>query len=243
MSHFLRDLSTALQDLLLPPRCHICHKHVSGAGRLHICTDCQTELPLIGAPVCSVCGIPFHGAGHDHPCSRCIATPPPYTAARAALRYEGSCRDLIHHFKYNYKSHLRRPLGLLTAQLLEQFASDQQPDLLVPVPLHVNRLRSRGFNQAVLLGEILSTEWKIPLLRQGLRRTRPTTSQIELSRELRSTNLLDAFAVTDPHDIRDLRIMLVDDVFTTGSTLAECALTLRRAGCQTVSAVTVAHAP
>lgn len=239
----IENLGRALQNLLLPPRCPICHELVIDAGQLHICADCLAALPKLSSPVCSICGIPFNGAGTDHPCSRCLQTPPPYVAARAALRYEGACRDLIHRFKYEYKSHLRRPLGLLTAELLADFATQQQPDLLVPVPLHSSRLRRRGFNQAVLLGEVLSRQWQIPLLRQGLKRTRPTTPQVELTLEQRSHNLHNAFSVTDSNAIRDRRIMLVDDVFTTGSTLAECARILQQAGCHTVSAVTVAHAP
>ena len=239
----IQTLGRALQDLLLPPRCPVCHELVTGTNQLHICADCLDALPRVASPVCSICGIPFDGAGTDHPCSRCLQTPPPYAAARAALRYEGACRDLIHRFKYEYKSYLRRPLGLLTAHLLADFATQQQPDLLVPVPLHVSRLRHRGFNQAVLLGEVLSRQWQIPLLRQGLKRTRPTTPQIELTLEQRIHNLHNAFSVTDSSVIRDRRIMLVDDVFTTGSTLAASALALRQAGCHSVSAVTVAHAP
>lgn len=240
---FFRNLGTALQNLLLPPRCHTCRGVITDADQLHICTDCQANLPKIESPVCTICGIPFNGAGTDHPCSRCLQTPPPYAAARAALRYEGACRDLIHAFKYNYKSHLRRPLGLLTAELLADFATRQQPDLLIPVPLHVSRLRSRGFNQAVLLGEVLSRQWQIPLLRQGLKRIRPTTPQVQLPLEQRTHNLHNAFRVTDSSAIKNRHIMLVDDVFTTGSTLAECAHILHKAGCHTVSAVTVAHAP
>lgn len=239
----LQSFGRALQDLLLPPRCPVCHELVTETDQLHICADCLAALPRVASPVCSICGIPFDGAGTDHPCSRCLQTPPPYAAARAALRYEGACRDLIHRFKYEYKSHLRRPLGLLTAHLLADFATLQQPDLLVPVPLHVSRLRLRGFNQAILLGEVLSRQWQIPLLRQGLKRIRPTTPQIELTLEQRSHNLHNAFSVTDSSAVRDRRIMLVDDVFTTGSTLAASALALHQAGCHSVSAVTVAHAP
>jgi len=172
-----------------------------------------------------------------------MASPPPYSAARAALRYEGSCRDLIHAFKYTQKSHLRRPLGLLMASLLNQFVAEQKPDLLIPVPLHISRLRTRGFNQAILLGEILSRQWQIPLLRQGLQRIRPTTPQMELTRDQRLTNLRDAFAIKDATMPADRRVMLVDDVFTTGSTLSECARVLRQEGYHEVSAVTVAHAP
>jgi len=240
---FFRNLGSALQNLLLPPRCHICREVIPEAGPLHICPDCRTSLPLMGSPVCNICGIPFDGAGSDHPCSRCLQNPPPYAAARAALRYEGACRDLIHRFKYDYKSHLRLPLGLLTAELLADFVTQQQPDFLVPVPLHISRLRRRGFNQAVLLGEVLSRQWQIPLLRQALKRVHPTIPQVELTGEQRAKNLHNAFSVTDSSIIKDHHIMLVDDVFTTGSTLAESAHILRQAGCHTVSAVTVAHAP
>jgi len=238
----IRNLGVALLDLLLPPRCHICNQVLMAADPLHLCSGCQSSLPLLGSPFCTHCGIPFIGAGDDHTCGRCITVPPPYTAARAALHYESSCRDLIHAFKYQKKSHLRLPLGLLTARLLSSFAAAQNPDFLVPVPLHISRLRNRGFNQAVLLGEVLSRQWHIPLLRQGLKRTRATTPQMELSRTERLTNLRGAFVVTDAATIANRRIMLVDDVFTTGSTLAECAQVLRQAGCLQVSATTVAHA-
>lgn len=240
---FLRNLGSGLVNLLLPPRCHICRTVMSDAGPLHICDQCLAALPIIIPPVCTSCGIPFDGAGEDHSCGRCLTLPPPYRAARAALRYEGACRDLIHNFKYQQKSYLRRPLGLLTAQLLGPFVAEQQPDLLLPVPLHVTRLRERGFNQAILLGEILSKQWQIPLLRQGLQRIRPTTPQVELSRDLRLKNLLEAFTVRDISSIAGRRIMLVDDVFTTGSTLTACTHALLHAGCREVTATTVAHAP
>lgn len=240
---FLRSIGTAVLDLVLPPRCHICRKSIPDAGKLHICTDCYAALPLLSSPLCSICGIPMEGSGTDHPCSRCISSPPPYTAARAALRYEASCRDLIHAFKYTQKTYLRRPLGLLTASLLSRFAAEQRPDLLIPVPLHTSRLRTRGFNQAVLLGEVLSQQWHIPLLRQAIRRIHPTLSQMELTREQRLINLDGAFAISDTYAVAGRRVMLVDDVFTTGSTLSGCAQVLKQSGCDEVSAVTVAHAP
>lgn len=237
------ELLNALLDIFLPPRCHICRVLIPGSGALHICDSCYAGLPVISPPCCSICGVPLQGAGESHPCGRCITTPPPYRAARAALRYEGACRDLIHAFKYRGKSHLRRPLGLLTSQLLADFRQAHQPDLLVPVPLHRSRLRSRGFNQAVLLAELLAKQWQIPLQRQLLQRTRATIPQMELTRAERLTNLQGAFKVYDSTLISGRRIMLVDDVFTTGSTLAACATTLLQAGCEQVTAVTVAHAP
>jgi len=240
---FLNNLALALLGLALPPRCHVCRQIIPEAGVLHICPDCYADLPFLKSPVCSVCGIPMAGVGDDHPCGSCIIKHPPYSVARAALRYEGACRTLIHAFKYQYKSHLRRPLGLLTAQILASFAADLKPELLVPTPLHISRLRSRGFNQSVLLAEVLARQWGIPLLRQGLVRIRPTVPQMELNREQRLRNLRGAFSVKDASLVANRRIMLVDDVFTTGSTLAECARALLQAGCSDVCAVTVAHAP
>lgn len=230
-------------DLVLPARCPVCKQPVTCADRLGICTACQEGLPLLISPVCTTCGIPLDGAGPDHPCGRCISHPPSYVAARAAMRYEGSCKDLIHRFKYNHKSHLRRPLGLIMADHLAGFAADCKPDLLLPVPLHLSRLRSRGFNQSVLLAELLADHWQLPLLRDGLIRTRPTPPQVELTQEQRRCNLKDAFQVRQADQIKKRHIMLVDDVFTTGSTLQACADALLDSGCLSVSAVTIAHAP
>ncbi len=241
MSRFA-GIFNALLDIALPPRCHICHKPVQGEISLHICNECYNSLPVINSPLCTVCGMPFEGEGVDHTCSRCITSPPPYSAARAALRYEGSCKELIHAYKYLYKSHLRRPLALLTAEILHSFVSEQRPELLIPVPLHKSRLRSRGFNQSLLIAETLSRNWQIPLLRQGLIRTRRTTPQVELTRAERLTNLKGAFAVKDTESVTGKHIMLVDDVFTTGATLSACAEALLKAGCSRISAVTVAHA-
>lgn len=239
---FLRQLAEAILNVALPPRCHICHEPVSDARILHICDDCLAGLPVLATPFCSICGTPYTGVGSNHPCSNCITSPPPYQAARAALRYEGSCRELIHTFKYQRRSQLRRPLGLLTARLLAGFSEEQQPDLLLPVPLHHTRLRKRGFNQALLLAELLAEQWRTPLLRQGLVRTRPTIPQMELSRPERLKNLKGAFSVPHSTVLTGRHVMLVDDVVTTGSTLAACAEVLLQAGCARVSAVTIAHA-
>lgn len=157
--------------------------------------------------------------------------------------FEDGCRDLIHAFKYRHRSHLRRPLALLTADLLAPFAADCQTDLLTAVPLHPRRLRARGFNQALLIAELLAEEWKLPLHRQALRRDRYTTTQTELNLGERAANLKNAFSVPDGAAIQNKRIMLVDDVFTTGATLAECSRSLLKAGASAVCCVTVARAP
>jgi ComF family protein len=237
------NLGSAFFDLIFPPICHICKCHLEQPTRLHLCQNCKDSLIPINPPLCTVCGIPFTGAGTDHPCGHCITSPPAWTAARSAYAYEGACRDLIHNFKYGGKALLRRPLAYLMADQLHQFVTECRIDLIIPVPLHKSRLQSRGFNQAVLLCEPLSRIWQLPLLRQGLVRTRPTGPQVELTHDERISNIKDAFAVNTAAVVKGKRVLLVDDVYTTGSTLNECSKTLIRAGVEAVFAVTAAQAP
>lgn len=238
----LRPFLAAALDLVFPPLCHVCRRCIPSAGELHICPDCHDSMPPIASPLCTVCGIPFEGAGDDHPCGRCSTRHPAYDAARAALAYEGAGRDLIHAFKYRSKTHLRRPLALLTIERLSGFIGSGLHDLVMPVPLHRKKLAVRGFNQSLLLGEILSRRFRIPLDRHALRRIRWTEPQINLPAGDRHSNVRGAFAVHDPPRVDGRRILLVDDVFTTGSTVEECARTLKRAGAVQVTVITVARA-
>jgi ComF family protein len=230
-------------DILFPPRCHNCKSFIADAGEIHLCAACLEASTLIRSPLCELCGEPFLTAGgSDHLCGGCLSGPPGFTAARAAALFAGPIRELIHGFKYNRRAQLCRPLGLLTACELRPFVAAAAADLVIPVPLHIKRLRQRGFNQAVLLGEILAREWRVPLSRRNLRRLRWTEPQINLAAAQRATNVRGAFAVTDPAVLRGKRIILVDDVYTTGSPVAECAKVLFKADAEAVIVVTVARA-
>jgi ComF family protein len=199
-------------------------------------------MPLPSHPLCPLCGVPFSGAGDDHPCSSCLKSPPHFHAARAALVHEGPGRDLVHALKYSGRTHLRRPLALLIVEQLTGFVAAHRPDLIVPVPLHVRRLRSRGYNQALLVGELLAREWRIPLRRQALKRLRWTEPQIRLAAELRRENVRNAFGVPDAAQVSGKRVLLVDDVFTTGSTVDEGSRVLVKAGAEQVLVVTATRA-
>ena len=150
--------------------------------------------------------------------------------------------DLVHRFKYGKRVRLRRPLALLLEEQLAPFVREAEPDLLVPVPLHVQRLRWRGFNQAVLMGDLLADRWGIPLCRDALRRRRPTGEQATLDALARERNVRGAFEVARPDQVRGRRILLLDDVYTTGSTARECARVLRKGGSGEVFVATVARA-
>jgi ComF family protein len=233
----------AFLDILFPPRCHACKAFIPDAGATHLCTTCLEACTLIRSPLCKTCGVPFlTAAGDDHLCGVCITEPPRFTAARAAALFDGPLRELIHRLKYNSRVQLCRPLALLTAQQLGPFAEAASADLVIPVPLHVKRLRQRGFNQAVLLGEILARRWRLPLSRTNLQRIRWTEPQINLSAAERVANVRGAFAVSNPAFLKGKRIILVDDVYTTGSTVAECARVLFKAEAAEVCVVTVARA-
>ncbi len=237
----MKSFIPALLDFLFPPLCHICRSFIPDAGELHICTNCRERLPLAISPLCNICGIQFTGAGNDHICGQCITHPPHFDCARAHLLYEGAAREMIHSFKYQHKTHLRRPLALLALEGLTDFIVEQSPDLIVPVPLHRSRLRSRGFNQALLLGNILSDRLSIPMLPNGLAKIRQTEPQIELSAEQRRSNVKGAFTSTRPTDIAGRRILLLDDVMTTGSTVDECSKELKKTGANSILVVTIAR--
>ena len=238
MAHFFR----AVLDFISPPLCHLCRSYISDAGELHICPACRERLPPVLSPLCNVCGIPFVGAGADHTCGDCLTDRPYYDSARAALLYDGAARDLIHSFKYNNRTHLRRPLALLSLEHLAPFLTGRASELIVPVPLHRNRLRSRGFNQSVLLGALFSERLSIPMLKDGLIRIRKTTPQVDLSAVERKQNVKGAFSVKFPELVQGKRILLIDDVMTTGSTMNECAKVLKKAGAEVVAAAVVARA-
>lgn len=229
--YFASGAWSSLLNLLLPPLCHSCRAPLHAPGEIRLCPDCLATVSEIGGPLCSCCGRPFATSdGIDHPCGECTLSPPPFLAARSALRYEKTVREMIHSFKYGYRVMLRRPLALLAAPRLDGFVAGFAPDLILPVPLHIKRLRQRGFNQAILLGELLSRRWRLPLIRDNLRRIRWTEPQVTLSAAERADNVRGAFSLANPERLEGKRVLLVDDVYTTGSTVKECSRVLTAAG-------------
>jgi ComF family protein len=237
-----RKLLAPIVNLLFPPICHLCREYIPGAGEVQLCPACLAKAPPLLSPKCSCCGHPFESPlGTDHLCGPCITDPAPFSSARAALLFEGSTRELIHQFKYGKRVLLRRPLGLLAAAYLDDCAGKFRADLIVPVPLHGKRLRQRGFNQAILLGEIFSQRWGVPLSRNNLRRIRWTEPQVNLGAAERAANVKGAFAVNDAKEIAGRKIFLVDDVYTTGSTVKECCRVLLKGGAAEIAVLTVAR--
>jgi len=235
------DLLEAAVSLLYPSVCTICGRSV-GAGE-YLCDQCEAKTVRIVAPFCQKCSEPFEGAiTSAFTCANCAHRTIYFDAAVAAYRGRGIVRQVIHEFKYGRQIHLRHLVARwLHAALDDERLCGRRFDVIVPVPLHPARQRERGFNQASLLAELLSAQTSIPA-KPVLERIRYTTTQTALDRSERMENLHNAFRLRKNADVRGLRVLLVDDVLTTGSTLNECARILKRASAFSVHAATAARA-
>ncbi len=235
----LRHALVVARDLLLPPVCPVCREPVAGAGGL--CAHCWAKLSFIARPYCERLGTPFtHDMGAGVLSVRAIADPPAYGRARAAVRYDEIARALVHALKYGDRLELAPTMGRWMAQAGNELLADA--DAIVPVPLHWRRLWTRRFNQAALLAEAISRSCGRPVWHAALRRVRATSQQVGLSKTERAGNVQAAFRVPEESKaiIRGKRIVLVDDVLTSGATVDACARALLRGGALNVDVVVFA---
>jgi len=240
------NLLSQLIDIIYPPRCHICGRFLSAdedrASSHHLCDDCLGALTPITHPICTVCGLPFSTSkGQDHPCENCLRKKPRYDSVRAPYLYSGPLMEAIQRFKYSSETQLTSSLGTLLSAFAKELVPNPQDFLTVPVPLHTRRLRQRGFNQSLLLAKVVATDLGTQLDYRSLIRIRHTRAQTGLRKEERRKNVKDAFSVTYPGIIKGRKILLVDDVFTTGYTLNECARSLKKSGATVVMCLTLAR--
>ncbi len=240
MKDKLKNVATASMDLLFPPSCPYCKEITGDINRL-LCMECFSQLKFIKTPYCSCCGRVFYSGSDNHLCGDCLKSSWNFDKARSIFSYEDIIANLIHGLKYSGDM-----TGLNTFQHLNMQSpiSDDlsSPDFIVPVPLHIKRLRMRGFNQALLLAKKLFPKEKEKIKYDILLRKTDTSTQTGLSGKQRRKNLKNTFSVKSSSEIIGKNILILDDVFTTGSTVNECAKALKKAGCKRVEVLTICRA-
>jgi ComF family protein len=214
-------------DIALPTLCVACREPVDGEG---VCAQCWAKLSFIAPPFCPKLGIPFvYDPGPGLLSMEAIADPPAYQRARAAVRYDDVARTLVHALKYQDRTDLAPAMGRWMARAGCELLDDA--DVLIPVPLHWRRGWSRRYNQSGALARSIERQSGVKVISEVLRRVRPTQQQIGLSRSQRASNVQGAFKVAADRqsEIQGRRVVLIDDVLTSGATADACARALLRA--------------
>ena len=228
-------------DLLLPPACVLCGQLLpTGLAVQSFCHGCLSAMPPLSQGHCSCCAQPFSSTASDHLCGTCLKRPPSFSVVHSAGIYQGRLKEAVHKLKYRNQLTLAQPLGQLLGTRIAAAGNDFAPHCIIPVPLHPRRLRQRGYNQAVEVARPIARQLGIPLETTLLQRIRKTPPQQGLSAIERRSNLRNAFALTARAPA--LRILLVDDVMTTGETVRECCRTLLAGGVDEVQVAVVGRA-
>ncbi|MBW2700690.1 MAG: ComF family protein [Deltaproteobacteria bacterium] len=231
----LRHLAGSLLDLLLPPRCPVCEDLLTDPGQI-ICSACRFGFEAIDAPLCQRCALPLNQEKAH--CAHCSIHPTGLDALRCGFAYGGSLQEAIMALKFGRRRELARPLAQLSLEAASGLPDEVE--FLLPVPLHKTRFTQRGFDQAALIALELGRINGLPVLLGGLQRIRATDPQGQ-SRDQRArfSNVAGAFVAGKPRLIKDKAICLVDDVVTTGATMASCAGVLREAGASRITGFAV----
>ncbi|MEE9912398.1 MAG: ComF family protein [Deltaproteobacteria bacterium] len=236
------DFFHEISDTFFPPQCLSCAEVLPSGCPEIFCPECRRKLTLIQGSSCPVCGIVFPDSpAGNHWCASCMDKRPWFTSARSAVAYTGVIHDAIHQFKYGRNI----TTGAALARMLADFHFADMDfgifDAIVPVPLHIKRLRERGFNQSLILARTLGKKQGLKVDFSLLKRRKLTLTQTGLDKKEREKNISGAFTAGLPEKVRAKNLILVDDVYTTGSTVNECARTLVKAGARQVAVLTLAR--
>lgn len=239
---FLAAFCDGLAGLFYPNICQLCHNEVAIRAQGYVGSECRKKVKVIKPPYCDRCGQPFFGEIlQSFVCENCMNNPLAFTSARSVCHFEGPIRDAIHRYKYEGAMWIEPFLAEMLVETAQPVLSQENWDAIIPVPLFSARKRQREFNQAERLADHLGRALGIPVLPTVLRRTRPTLSQTTLDRKKRSENMKNAFAIHRlPKNVLH-RVILIDDVLTTGATANECAIPLLAQGIEKVVVWTVAR--
>jgi len=215
---------------LLPSRCLLCSQRCYGE---ELCVACLKELPIL-TEICPRCALPFSTIGLPLLCGKCLKTPPPFDNSYVLFAYEGAIPHLVTHLKFHAQLIYAELLGKWLAQKIASswYAGKTLPDCIIPVPLHPQRLRERGFNQALEIAKPIASTLKLPLLKRGIIRIKYTQPQTILPASKRQQNMRKSFYTVEDYTGR--HVAIVDDVMTTGHTLTELSHTLKNAGAKRI---------
>jgi len=256
VARVLRSPVDALSCALLPSFCNLCGSPLPQLSFAPICNACWSEFPIQSGPACARCGdtldAPAHAAGLEDAdlCRRCRMVPPAFVRAVAFGLYQGRMKAAIHALKYDGLHPAARTLGKMLALSIAQLADEAPAEMLVvPIPLHRSKHAERGFNQARALAEYAleslrrsHPEWRLTLAGSTLMRLRATATQAGLTMRQRRLNVRGAFSVSDRTLVDSKHILVIDDIYTTGSTARAAAEVLMRAGAASVWVATLARA-
>lgn len=230
-------------NLIYPRFCVVCKSKLNPNNEYNICLVCAASINLIKPPFCLKCGIGLEQLSRlrSNGCIECANKKYYFEQALSACKYTGIIKHCIHLFKYKHKRITGNILGDIVIKFMKDNFSVKNIDIITAVPLHKHRLRERGFNQSEIVANKLSEYFKIQNSFNNLCRIKKTISQVTLSAQQRKTNITGAFICKYPEKFKNKRILLIDDIFTTGATLNECARMLKKSGAKNVTCLTIAR--
>lgn len=232
----------AMINLFYPLRCQVCGVGLEPDNKRHICLNCYKEIRINAPPFCIKCGRPIKIKGSKQlDCHNCKNRSFYFNRAWAACKYENVIKECLHSFKYKRKLHLLRLLSELMHNFTKEFIEIDKIDLLCAVPLSRSKLREREFNQSQLLAEEIAKKFNKKISKNNLRKVVPTPAQAKLKRDERLSNLKNVFKIKEPSLFKGKSILLIDDVFTTGSTMNECSRVLKETGAKKIYGLVLAR--
>jgi ComF family protein len=233
----------AALNFIYPPVCQVCREKRSSAAEGYVCPDCWRGIRFIAPPFCQQCGLPYDGdiSAPEFQCENCKDMTWAFASARSAVRANQLILDIVHRYKYNGALWFEPFLADLLVREAAPALRAEKWDFIAPVPLHATKQREREFNQAARLGQYLSDATGIPVDTNLVRRVKPTNTQTVLTRPARAANVANAFSYSGSKPLRGEKIVLIDDVLTTGATTTACADALRQGGAGKICVWTLAR--
>ncbi len=238
-----RHISEALITFLYPAQCRVCERDIGLETVPYLCNACWNDIQLIKPPWCIMCGFPLSFLNPPvETCDECARKPPRYGKLRTIALYGGALRQVIHLLKFEKRTTLAKPLIQFMIENLPTDCRIADYDVILPIPIHKNRLRERGFNQATLLAKGIAKTTDVLLVTDAFIRNKDTQQQSRLvGKKARQENISEAFQIRKPEVIRGKRLLLIDDVFTTGATVHEAVKVLWNAEPAEIDVLTLAR--